>query len=292
VQTPTQHTPAEHLPAQGLALSEEAVFADFAARVQLRGAVIAEIGGAFPTSLMETRGVAKWYSVDPHRAAGSFGTDGLHQVLTVKAEKMPLPDESVDAVFSSNAFQFLDVGATLAQARRVLRPGGLLFAHFGPIWSGADGHQLEYVRYRGRDLAFWRDTLLPPYAHLAYDRAELSALLRSGLPTDLADLLVRHVHDSDTINRLFFEDYVTAALESGLQWSEVAASDYLDYEIVPPALDAGLLRSVPVADLAAAVSARVGRPTQIGIRDVLMVLRKPGAVPAAAVTETSVAAAQ
>lgn len=269
--TASQTTPVA---GPGLALAEENVFAGFSARVDLAGAVVAEIGGAFPTSLIESRQVAKWYSIDPNRTAGTLGR-GVHEVLPVRAEDTPLPAGCVDAVFSSNAFQFLDVAATLAQARRILRPGGLLYAHFGPIWSGIDGHQLEYVQYQGRDLAFWRDTLLPPWAHLAYGRAELRALLRSGLPAGLADLVVHHVYDSPVINRLFFEDYVAAALASGLDWVQVAASAHLDYEISPPAFDPRLLREVTAAGLAAEVSARRGRPTQIGVRDVLLVLRQP-----------------
>jgi SAM-dependent methyltransferase len=260
----------------GLAMSEEAVFADFAARVRLRGAVVAEIGGEFPAGLLAAHGVAAWYSVDPHRPAG---TDGVRRVLSERAEDLSLPDDSVDAVFSSNAFQFLDVRRTLAQAVRVLRPGGLLYAHFGPIWSAADGHQLEYVRYRGRDLTFWDDTLLPPYAHLSYRRDELAALLRSGLEPDLADLLVRHVHDDDTVNRLFFEDYVLAALDSGLEWVEVAASGFLDYRIETPSYDPALAHDVPLDELAAQVSRRLGRRTQLGLRDVLMVLRRPTPAP-------------
>lgn len=263
-------------PGPGLAMAEEDVFADFARLVELPGAVVAEIGGAFPSALIEARRIAKWYSVDPNRPAGTFGS-GAHQVLAAAAEDMPLPDASVDAVFSSNAFQFIDVPAALAQVRRILRPGGLFYAHFGPIWSAIDGHQLEYVRYDGRDLQFWIDTLLPPWAHLAYQREELRALLRTGLPADLADLLVHHVHDSATINRMFFEDYVAAALASGLQWVQVAASSHLDYEIVPPAFDSGLLRDVRLADLAADVSRRRGQPVQVGLRDVLMVLRQPSA---------------
>jgi len=259
-------------------MAEEDVFTGFAASTELAGAVVAEIGGAFPSSLIESRRIAKWYSVDPNRVAGTFGS-GVHEVLAVRAEDMPLPDASVDAVFSSNAFQFIDVTAALAQVRRILRPGGLLYAHFGPIWSGIDGHQLEYVSYRGRELQFWHDTLLPPWAHLAYQREELRTLLRSGLPDDLADLLTAHVHDSTTINRLFFEDYVAAALGSGLDWIQVTAASQLDYEIAPPAFDPGLLREVTPAGLAAAWSARRGRPTQIGVRDVLMVLRQPSPAP-------------
>jgi SAM-dependent methyltransferase len=260
-----------------IATDEEAVFTGFTQYVDLAGAVVAEVGGSFPTELLAERRVARWYSIDPNRTAGVTSC-GVREVLAAPAERMPLPDGSVDAVFSSNAFQFVDVPAVLAEARRVLRPGGLLYAHFGPVWSGVDGHQLEYVTYQGRQLEFWEDTLLPPWAHLAYGREELRTLLRSALPADLADLLVWHVHDSETVNRAFFEDYVTAALGSGLCWVELSASEHLDYEIEPPAYDPELLRRVDRDALAAELSARRGAPTQLGIRDVLMVLRKPTSV--------------
>ena len=159
---------------------------------------------------------------------------------------------------------------------RSLRPGGTLYAHFGPIWSAIDGHQLEYVEFDGRPLAFWRDTLLPPWAHLAYEREELRALLRSGLPDRLADLLVWHVHDSTTINRLFFEDYVDAALRSGLQWDSVAASCHLDYRIELPSSYSERLLDVDEQLLAATVAKRDrgGAPVQLGVRDVRMILRQ------------------
>ena len=258
-----------------LAMSEEEVFGDFADRVDLEGAVVAEVGGAFPVGLLRRHGVARWFSIDPNREAGR-DPSGVHEVLAVRAEETPLPDASVDAVFSCNAFQFVDVAATLSQAARILKPGGLLYSHFGPIWSAVDGHQLEYVSYQGRDLTFWDDTLLPPWSHLLYDREELRALLRSGLPRELADVLVRHVHDSDTINRAFFEDYVAAALASGLDWVEVVATDHLDYEITPPPYDPALTREPDLAELAEKISARRGAPTRLGVRDVRMVLRKPG----------------
>lgn len=262
------------LAAGGLALDEESVFADFAARVDLAGAAVAEIGGSMPTELVDRHRVAGWVAVDPGRGPVE-DLGGRYRVERARAEAMPLPDAGVDAVFSSNAFQFVDVVATLAEVRRVLRPGGLLYAHFGPIWSAVDGHQLEYVQHEGRDLVFWRDTLLPPWAHLAYDRAELTAVLASALPADLVDVLVGHVHDSATVNRLFFEDYVDAALGSGLEWVEVAASRVMDYELELPAFDPALVRAVDQDALAADWSARRGRPVQLGVRDVRLVLRRP-----------------
>ncbi len=257
-----------------LALSEEAVFADFSRRVNLSGSVIAEVGGTFPEELLYRHGVERWYSIEPNPGNHSEAS-GVRQVLAVRAEETPLADGSVDAVFSSNAFQFLDVVATLAQMRRILKPGGLLYAHFGPIWSAVDGHQLEYVSYEGRPLTFWDDTLLPPWAHLRYEREELRVLLRSALPDALADLLVWHVHDSETINRMYFEDYVDAALNSGLGWVEVSASDHLDYEISPPPYDPALVREIDLTALERDVSARRRARTTLGVRDVLMVLRKP-----------------
>lgn len=260
--------------AAGLALSEDAVFADFASRVPLHGAVVAEIGGSMPVEVAEEHGVARWCAIDPNRTP-TTSASGRYEVLRARAEDMPLDDASVDAVFSSNAFQFIDVAATLAQARRVLRPGGILHAHFGPIWSAVDGHQLEYVQYEGRDLVFWRDTLLPPWAHLAYTRDELTAVLASALPADLVELLVWHIHDSPTVNRMFFEDYVAAALDSGLEWLQMAASRHLDYSFELPAFDQSLVRDVVEKDLARLWSSRRGSTTQLGVRDVLMVLRRP-----------------
>lgn len=264
---------------QMLAVSQEAVFSGFVQRVSLADAVVAEIGGTFPMSLLREQRVARWYCIDPNPPDGtphspSSGT--MREVLRARAEAIPLPDTSVDAIFSSNAFQFIDVSSTLAEARRILRPGGVLYAHFGPIWSAVDGHQLEYVTYEGRPLAFWQDTFLPPWAHLAYEREQLRTLLRSGLPEELADLLVWHVHESTTINRLFFEDYVAAALHSGLQWETMAASYDLDYAIVlPSSYDPRLLLEVDVEHLTATISDRRGAPVHLGVRDVLMVLQKP-----------------
>lgn len=261
-----------------LAIDESSVFEDFATSIVLDGAVVAEVGGSFPPDVLLRHGVQRWYSIDPNRPAGR-DPDGVRDVIAAPAEEMPLPDASVDAVFSCNAFQFIDVAATLAQVRRVLRPGGTLYAHFGPIWSAADGHQLEYVSYAGRPLTFWDDTLLPPWAHLAYQPAELRALLGSALPAELADLLVWHVHESPTINRLFFEDYVQAALDSGLEWLEVSACEVIDYPIRTPSYDPALCRESDTAALSAELTRRRGRTTRLGPRDVRMVLRKPVETP-------------
>jgi ubiquinone/menaquinone biosynthesis C-methylase UbiE len=50
------------------------------------------------------------------------------------AERIPLPDASVDAVFAGQAFHWFDVGPAMTEIARVLRPGGV----FVPMWNYED----------------------------------------------------------------------------------------------------------------------------------------------------------
>ena len=56
------------------------------------------------------------------------------EVLDGAAEAIPLPDESVDAVFVGQAFHWFDPPTALAEIARVLRPGGGL----GLAWNDDD----------------------------------------------------------------------------------------------------------------------------------------------------------
>lgn len=64
-------------------------------------------------------------------------------------EALPLADASVDLVWSSMAVQWCDLGRALAEAQRVLRPGGVLalstlgpqtFAEIGAAFAQVDAH--------------------------------------------------------------------------------------------------------------------------------------------------------
>lgn len=54
--------------------------------------------------------------------------------LAGTAEKIPLPDSSVDAVLVGQAFHWFDRSVALAEIARVLRPGGAI----GALWNGED----------------------------------------------------------------------------------------------------------------------------------------------------------
>ncbi|MDT7804431.1 MAG: hypothetical protein QOI78_7864 [Actinomycetota bacterium] len=54
--------------------------------------------------------------------------------LEGRAEQIPLPDASVDAVFVGQAFHWFDVEPAMTEMARVLRPGGV----FVPMWNYED----------------------------------------------------------------------------------------------------------------------------------------------------------
>ena len=103
----------------------------------------------------------------------SFARDNLlknHQKLKeiVKFEAKSLeefPSDYFDYVVSKDAFEHVsDLGGVLAQIKRCLKPGGELYAGFGPLYNSVDG---------GHGLLGW----LPPWGHLLIPENRLLARL-------------------------------------------------------------------------------------------------------------------
>lgn len=75
-------------------------------------------------------------AVDPSAEMLAELAARLPQVATEVggAEAVPLPDGSVDAVVAGQAAHWFDVAPTVAEMRRVLRPGGVV----GLVWNSRD----------------------------------------------------------------------------------------------------------------------------------------------------------
>jgi SAM-dependent methyltransferase len=73
------------------------------------------------------------------------------------AERLPLRDRSVDAVVVAEAFHWFDAPVALAEARRVLRPGGGLAL----LWNQAGAEPAPWQVELGVLLAGLRDPDLP-----------------------------------------------------------------------------------------------------------------------------------
>jgi SAM-dependent methyltransferase len=256
-----------------LASDQETVFSRFLDLCDLRGASVLEIGGLLGTDLVAAAGVAAWWAVDPRNPEGE--RHGAVRSLRGRASSVPLPDASLDCAFSSNAFQHVhDLPETLTELARVLRPGGLVYANYGPVWSGPDGSHIEELIWEGKRYDFWDQSLLPSWSHLVFDEGELAAFLEPLHGVGLAGAVARYVHRSDWINRLFFDDYARIFAESPFQVVAFGGCPALDYEYRPPAIAHPLSQRLSPERLAAEVQARHGRDKRdLQSRDIEVVLR-------------------
>jgi malonyl-CoA O-methyltransferase len=76
--------------------------------------------------------------------AAAMAADGL---LSGDVSRLPLADGSFDLAVSSAAFEhFLDVPAVLAETRRVLRPGGVLWVGIHLFTCPSGGHRVHCGR--------------------------------------------------------------------------------------------------------------------------------------------------
>ncbi len=176
---------------------------------------VLEVGGQLPGRFVRAARPHSWTCVDLNATDGVEGTD--YRRIGADAADMPLRDESVDIVFSSSAFEHLrDLHGSMREMTRVLRPGGVLYSDFGPIWSGSDGHHLRGpAREALKRAGVWP---LAPWSHLLKTRGEMKAFLRENLEDEHEVRLVeRWLYRRESLNRVFFEDYVHAFYNSGLR---------------------------------------------------------------------------
>ena len=80
-----------------------------------------------------------------------------------------LADGSIDACVSDNVFEHCrNLDAVLTETRRVLKPGGRLYAAYGPLWFSPGG---DHYSGRGGLHTVYNHLLLPPFEYKRTSRA-------------------------------------------------------------------------------------------------------------------------
>lgn len=212
-----------------VAYSEEYVFCSFKEKFNLKGKRVLEIGGSLPYETVVLSGVEEWYSVDPRNEDCE---KNFYKTVKGKGSLINKQENHFDYVFSSNSFEHIeDLKETLDEAYRVLKKGGILYSHFGPIWSAPDGHHLDVI-VSSEDLGFWNVKVLEDYSHLTYGREKLSEALSEQFSSAETDVIIEAVYNSSWLNRLSFEDYVEIFNNSNLSLVHLETSEKIDY-VVP-----------------------------------------------------------
>lgn len=196
-----------------LAVSEYDVFKEFEENFHPDGKTILEVGGCLPYNFLKDTNVEKWIAIDPRNNDAVLNENYIS--ICGYAQLIPFEDNTFDYIFSCNCFQHISAFShALDEMYRVLKPGGILFSNFGPIWSGPDGSHIENVKYGDDIYNFWEKSLIPDWYHLIYSFRELYDILSTELEKGLAQKLVEYVYLSNWLNRLKYSDYKIAIQNS------------------------------------------------------------------------------
>lgn len=184
-----------------------------------------DMGGEVACALAQRTG-ARVVGINPAPEFPQLVNPGVPNVcfLRMDGRSLPFPDSSFDAVLSVATMEHVNgLDLFLAEVARVLKPKGVFFTEFCPLWSSARGHHVFAVA-GSKEARFWKPgkNPIPDYAHLLWTPDEMRAYLQSGPCTEeLIEPIIRWVYFGDDINRCHFEQYLEAFDRSPLMLQEL-----------------------------------------------------------------------
>ena len=181
--------------------------------VGLSGKRVLEVGGSSPPDIVAKFNPQVWTSVNLNRQDVStfnetvekFNMEGYiaHHQDVAKFHEVG----SYDLVYSINSFEHIQqLKEGLERMYESLRPGGLLFTIFGPIWSADVGHHLSIDSDVG-ELHF-SNGILEPWEHLTSTPELLREKLMHRYSRDTAIRAVDFIYNYQDLNRFFEHEYL------------------------------------------------------------------------------------
>ncbi len=187
-------------------------FEIFRSSIDLKDKHVLEVGGAVPVELVEKAGVSSWTALDVSQtrlSRSGFGKSetGAYRVLNLDIADLDCKEE-YDVVYSTNCFEHVGrLALGLDKIYAALKPSGLLFTVFAPIWSSRYGHH-AFVHWRGRNYTF-NDRVVPDWYHLTHDENEMHEFLCRTHDSEFADEMCYCTYHGTDINHLNDSEYET-----------------------------------------------------------------------------------
>lgn len=209
--------------------NEKVVFSNLISTVNLSNMNVLEVGGVLDRNIISHHKVLKWTSIDT--SANEEINSNDYVVIKKKFIDKKFDYNSFDLIFSSNAFHYFEnLNKDFIEFYKILKKGGKLFTHFGPIWSSPDGHCIENIRLsNGSILNFWENSYIPKWGHLL-PKEELESLLQNNYLKEDIQLIIDYLN-SNKPNKMFYKDYFDMITNSNFKIKQIITSEIIDYEI-------------------------------------------------------------
>jgi SAM-dependent methyltransferase len=190
----------------------------------VKGKDVLEVGGAMPREIViDHLGANSWTCTESPQydeelgeanqqtLSGATSAGGNYHTLLKNVEDFGLEQEGqFDCIFSIACFEHIaKFPQALDTMYRCLKPGGVMFSMYSPIWSSFSGAHIGHLsvpdrfdatRTDGQILLYWEHLLKPRYA--------LHKTLEARFDRAFADEVLYLVHNSPHINRYYTEDYM------------------------------------------------------------------------------------
>lgn len=221
------------------AISESQVLHNFLLQYDVNEKKVLEVGGVINENDIKEIKV-KWTSVDPlYTPLEKYELINSDKILGNKVKHIKedittvsFRENEFDYIFSCNAFQHInDLAKAFSNFYKWLNKDGILYSHFGPIWSAPDGCHIEGLEYNGMIYNFWEHKLVPYWSHLVFSQQEMQAFLDVFYPSDFTTKIVRAIYESNWINRFKFSDY--KKLIKDPRWEIINFSYSKDFDYIP-----------------------------------------------------------
>lgn len=179
---------------------------------------VLEVGGVIPLEYTEQIGVKSWTSIDPCKYYQNYNSKN-YKIINDSINTYPFEDESFDLVIATNSFEHItDLHISMKKIYGLLKKGGYLSTLLGPIWSCHKGHHV-WISQNGT-VSNFNDGLIDDWAHLLYEKNELTDILRKKYDETTVNNLIYQTYQTDFLNRLFYDDYKDLFFYSGFEVKE------------------------------------------------------------------------
>jgi SAM-dependent methyltransferase len=260
------------------ATSSSEVFEAFKSKFDIHQKTILEVGGIIEEDLIKTLNL-NWTSVDPlYTPLPNYALVSINKpLMIIKHIKNNIinnlfDNNRFDYIFSCNAFQHItDLKKAFENFYKWLKPEGILYSHFGPIWTAPDGAHIEGLKNNNIIYNFWNNKLIPYWSHLYLGYEEMIDFLVKHYPRDFAEKIAFTIYKSNWINRFKFSDYLDLINNNHWEIIEMSCFEGIDYVPVNhiPSID-----NIYEQDLLNKISITINSKENFYARDILLIIKK------------------
>ena len=260
------------------ATSSADVLEAFRSKFDIHQKTILEVGGIVDENLINDIEI-DWTSVDPlYTPLKKYELVSLDKPLVsikhIKEDitKSLFEKEVFDYIFSCNAFHHIgDLEKAFKNFYKWLKPGGVLYSHFGPIWTAPDGSHIEGLEHEEIIYNFWDNKLIPFWSHLHLSYEEMQKFLLQHYTPEFAKKIADAVYKSKWINRLKFSNYLELVENKHWEVIEISSDKNIDYKPISYMYS---VDSKYENDLLKSISLNTNE--NFHARDILMIIKKVG----------------